>query len=172
MRTPAPIDFDRQVLRRAGGERVQGVGSREVAATEHDLFLLYRDRASEHADLGACPGGVRRAPPQPHGHARGARQVPKHGGRRAQAVDDHVQCAVAVQVRRRHAVGDRILGGKAPPRAGVREREVAVIAKGDVLGGELGKQRQLAPPVERRKRRSHALPRVRVHHVPQMAGGG
>src|SRR5438034_7914473 len=65
-----PVNLDGEVLGRAGGERVQRVGPREIRSPEHDLFLLHRYRAAEHANLRAGTRGVRCRAAQPYGHTR------------------------------------------------------------------------------------------------------
>src|SRR5439155_8111638 len=97
----APVDLDGEVLGLTGGERVEGVRTRQVRPAEHDLLLLHRDRPPEQANLRAGTGGVRWCAAQPHGDARGARDVAEYGGGRAEPVDHDVQRSVTVQVGRR-----------------------------------------------------------------------
>ena len=172
-RVPAapPVDLDGQVLGRAGRERVERIRARQVRPAEHDFLLLHRHRSTEHPDLGAGARRVGWAPAEPHRHPGGAREVLEHRGGPVQAVDDHVQRPIPVQVRGRHTVRDGILAGKPPLGAGIAECEVPVVAEGHVLRGQLREQRELATPLEPRERRPNALPRIRVHHVPQVARG-
>src|SRR2546427_9454408 len=112
-----------------------------------DLVLLRGHGAPQDADLRPGAGGVGRLAQEPHGDPGSARVVAKDRGGRAQSIDDDVEVAVAVQVGRGHAVRDGVLRAEAPALADVREGEVAVVAQGDALHGELREQRQLAVPL-------------------------
>ena len=64
---------------------------------------------------------------------------------------------------------DGVVHGEAPARADVGEGEVAVVAQGDALHGELREQPQLAMPLQAGERSADPLPGVCVHHVPEVA---
>ena len=165
-----PRHFDRQLLRLPSSEAVEGVGAGEVATAEHDLLLLDRDRAAQHANLGPSARGIRRLTAQPHRHARGTDEVAEHRRGGAEPIDDDVQSAVPVQVRHGHAVRDRVVGAEPPPLAHVREGEVTVVAEGDARHREFGELRELPSPLQARERRPSPLPGVRVHDIPQVPG--
>src|SRR5207247_10454796 len=89
-----PRHFDRQLLRLPSSEAVEGVGAGEVATAEHDLLLLDRDRAAQHANLGPSARGIRRLPAQPHRHARGTDEVEANRASRAEPRDGGSRSAV------------------------------------------------------------------------------
>ena len=165
-----PVCLDRQLARAPGGEGVERIRAREIAAAQDDLLLLYRDGAAQDADLGARARSVRRPAAQPHGHPRGGRIVAEHGGGRVQPTYDDVQVTVAVQVRGGHSVRDARVGAEPPLPADLGEGEVAIVAEGDARHGQFGELGQFAPPLEAGERRPDPLPGVRVHDVPEMAG--
>src|SRR5207247_9248444 len=58
------------------------------------------------------------------------------------------------------------------PLTNIRERQVAVVVEGDAPEGQLREEGKLPPPGSPGERRPDPLPRIRVHYVPQMTGGG
>src|SRR2546427_2066269 len=137
-----------------------------------DLFLLHRYRAAEHANLRAGTRGVRCRAAQAYGHTRRPGVVPEHGRGRVEPVYDDVETAVPVQVRRRHPVRNGVIAAEPPPLTNIRERQVAVVVEGDAPEGQLREEGEFSPPGSPGERRPDPLPRVRVHHVPQVTGRG
>src|SRR3954468_16062724 len=130
----APIDFDVQVLRGAGGEDAHGVIARKITAARNDFLTLPRGAAANFY-FGANAASVKSGAFQAYGDARRGGVVAINPGRFVQVVDDEIEVAVVVEIRESHAVGNarRI---KAPRGSDLFESEITAVAESQFRRGE------------------------------------
>ena len=161
----APVHLNGHVRRGPRGEGQRRVGAREVQPAGDDLSVLERDRTSEHTHAAADPSGIGRGPAQPHRDARRGGVVAKHGRRLAEAIDHHIEIAVAVEIGDRHAMRDVVAEIEMPGFARVLERQVPAIAERDI-GKRQGRIfEQHVAPVDDSQLRPETVLGVAVHDV-------
>ena len=152
-------------------ERHRIVAVRQIQSADDHLMRLQRRRAVGQLHLRANGLRVRGDAFETHLDARRRGVVAHHECRRAEAIDNDVQVAIAVKIGDGDAVRDVSLDTKTPHRADVLERHVAAIAKRDVLERE---RRELPfdfLPGHVVQSILQPLLHVGIHDVPQMSVG-
>ena len=94
-----PMHFDRHAVRGIARRKYpHGIVAREVSSSADHFLGLKRDGSAPHNDPGPDAGGIAGPSAEAHGDARRGAIITVKQRSRVEAIDDHVQIAVAIEV--------------------------------------------------------------------------